>query len=209
MLSWWSCKSLVTHSCSLLNHLNSFCGGMLKLNAKFDDSNPSLYLLSHFECNGHTVHMLTQQNLPPPLTSTVKSSLFTHAHSSPLSLVARSHQCCANHSHYINNGWTVLQTYLVYGAVITKPRPPPKKKAELDLKICLGPSLLESNSKSFSLIFSLPFCTLVFLIDSVCPSDIPPVTAILGHIVIHHYVSALLRSIHTSYLRALSFVLKK
>ena len=49
-------------------------------------------LLSHFEWDGHTVHMLTQQSLP--LTSTVKLSLFTHAHSSPLFLVARLHQCC-------------------------------------------------------------------------------------------------------------------
>ena len=30
----------------------------------------------------------------PPLTSTVKSSLFMHAHSSPLSLASRLHQCC-------------------------------------------------------------------------------------------------------------------
>ena len=30
-----------------------------------------------FECDGHTVHMLTQQCLLPPLTSTVKSSLFS------------------------------------------------------------------------------------------------------------------------------------
>ena len=44
--------------------------------------------------------------LLPPLTSTVKSSLFTHAHSSPLSLAARLHQCCTNCSHYINNGQT-------------------------------------------------------------------------------------------------------
>ena len=43
---------------------------------------------------------------PPPLTSTVKSSLFTHAHSSPLSLAARLHQCHLNCSRYINNGWT-------------------------------------------------------------------------------------------------------
>ena len=28
------------------------------------------------------------------------------AHSSPLSLAARLPQCCANNSHYINNGWT-------------------------------------------------------------------------------------------------------
>ena len=51
-------------------------------------------LLSHFECDGYTVHMLTQWHVPPPLTSTVKLSLFTHAHSSPLFLAARLHQCC-------------------------------------------------------------------------------------------------------------------
>ena len=75
------------------------------LNTK-SDADSLLYWLTHFECDGHTVHMLTQRFLPPPLTSTVKSSLFTHAHSSPLSLAARLHQCHANHSHYINNGWT-------------------------------------------------------------------------------------------------------
>ena len=79
-LSWWSCQSPDAHGCSLLNHPNSFCGRMLKLSAKFD-ADLLLYLLSHFECNGHTVHMLTQQHLPPPLTSTVRSSLFTHVHS--------------------------------------------------------------------------------------------------------------------------------
>ena len=48
-----------------------------------------LYLLGHFECDGHTVHMLTARHLPPPLTSTVMS-LFMHAHSSPLSLAVIS-----------------------------------------------------------------------------------------------------------------------
>ena len=66
------------------------------------------FSLSHFEWDGHTVHMLTQQCLPSPLTSTVKSSLFMHAHSSSLSLAARLHWCQANHPHYINNGWTFL-----------------------------------------------------------------------------------------------------
>ena len=56
------------------------------LNAKFD-AGSLLYLLSHFECSGHTGHMLTEQRLPLPLTSTVKLSLFTHAPSSPLSLL--------------------------------------------------------------------------------------------------------------------------
>ena len=58
---------------------------MFKLNAKFD-ADLLFYLLSHFECEGYTVQILTQQHLLPPLTSTVKSSLFTHVHSSLLSL---------------------------------------------------------------------------------------------------------------------------
>ena len=105
MLSWWSCQSPVAHSYGLLNHPNSVCGAMFKLNAKFN-ADSLLYLLSHFECDSHTVHMFIQQCLLPPLTSTVKSSLFTHAHSSPLSRAARLHQCHTNHSCCINNGWT-------------------------------------------------------------------------------------------------------
>ena len=62
-------------------------------------------LLSHFECDGLTVHMLTQQHLPPPLTSTVKSPLFTQVHSSPLSLADGLQWCCTNHCRYINNCW--------------------------------------------------------------------------------------------------------
>ena len=78
---------------------------MFKLNTKFD-ADSLLYLLSQFECDSYTVHMLTQWCLLLPLTSTVKSSLFTHAHSSPLSLAARLHRCHSNCSHHINNGWT-------------------------------------------------------------------------------------------------------
>ena len=81
-LSWWSCQSPVAHSCGLLNRLKSFCRRKFKLNAKFD-ADLLLYLLSHFECDSHTVHMLTQWLLPPSLTSTVKLSLFTHGQSSP------------------------------------------------------------------------------------------------------------------------------
>ena len=62
----------------------------VKLNTK-SDADLLFYLLGHFECDGHTVHMLTQWFLLPPLTSTVKSSLFPHSHSSPLSLAASWH----------------------------------------------------------------------------------------------------------------------
>uniref|UniRef100_A0A8C4SZ30 Uncharacterized protein n=1 Tax=Erpetoichthys calabaricus TaxID=27687 RepID=A0A8C4SZ30_ERPCA len=54
-----------------------------------------------------TLRMLTQRCLAPPLTGPVKSSLFTHALSSPLSLAARLHRWCTNCSRYINNGWTL------------------------------------------------------------------------------------------------------
>ena len=113
------------HFQEILNHLWSICAALLfalhpwhhppktsksskkflqrifKLNTKFG----AYLLLSHFECDGHTVHMLTLWHLLTSLTSTVKLSLFTHAHSSPLSLAARVYWCCTNHS-YINNGLT-------------------------------------------------------------------------------------------------------
>ena len=81
----------------------SFHGGMFKLNATID-TDLLLYSLSNFECNGHTVHMLTQWHQLPPLTSTVKLSLFMHVHSSPLFLAARLHGHHGNHSCSINNG---------------------------------------------------------------------------------------------------------
>ena len=86
-LQWWSCQSAIAHSCGLLNHSNSFHGRIFKLYATFH-TDLLLYSLTHFECDGHTVHMLTQWHLPPPLTSTVKLSLFMHVHSRPLSLAA-------------------------------------------------------------------------------------------------------------------------
>ena len=104
MLPRRSCWSPFAHSSDCLNHPNSFRGGMVKLITKFD-ADLLLCSLSHFECDSHSVHMLTQLHLLSPLTSTVKSSLFTHVHSSLLFLAARLHRC-ANHSHYINNGWT-------------------------------------------------------------------------------------------------------
>ena len=76
----------------LLNHPNSFHGGTLKLNTKFD-ADSLLYLLSHFKCNDHTIHMLTQWWLSPIPTSMMNSSLLTCACYSPLSLAARFYQC--------------------------------------------------------------------------------------------------------------------
>ena len=102
---------------SLLNPPNSFRGGIVS--AQCNIWCKFIALLRHFECDGHTVHMLTQWCLPPPLTSAVKSSLFTHAPSSPLSLAARLHVCYPNCS-YINDGWDFSgQTSYMYAALST------------------------------------------------------------------------------------------
>ena len=68
-----------------------------------------------------TVHMLTQWHLPPPLTRTVKVSLFTHAHSSPLSLAAKLHQCDTNRS-LTNDGWTFTRqaSYIMMKSAVEK-----------------------------------------------------------------------------------------
>ena len=113
---------------------------MFKLNAKFD-ADSLLYSPSHFEYDNHTVHMLTQQCLLPPLTSTVKSSSFTHAHSSPLSLAGRLHQCHANCSHHINSD----------GLFLDRPR----------ILVLWWPSLLST----FLCLLNLP---LTYLVQSAC-----------------------------------------
>ena len=99
---------------NFLNQPNSFHRVMFKPNAK-SDIDSLLYLLCHFECDSHTVHMLTQQHLLPPLTSTMTLSLLIHWHSSPLSLAARLHPCPTNCSHYINNSWTFSRQTLYTG----------------------------------------------------------------------------------------------
>ena len=71
---------------------------MFELNAKFD-ADSLLYCSVILNVDGHTVHVLTQQLLPPPLTSTVKSSLFMHVHSV--------------HSPWLPHYTDVMQTVLV------------------------------------------------------------------------------------------------
>ena len=67
VLLWWSCQSPVVYSCRFLNHPNSFRRGMFKLNAKFD-AESLLYLLSHFECDGHTVPITYSNSTSGPNT---------------------------------------------------------------------------------------------------------------------------------------------
>ena len=106
----WSIRAtllFVLHSLhfpeSHLNHQSSFWGGMFQLNEKFD-ADSLLYSLSHFECNSHTVHMLTQWHLWPPLT--IQWSRHYSCMCITFSLAARLRRCCINSSHYINNGWS-------------------------------------------------------------------------------------------------------
>ena len=78
---------------------------MFKLNAKFD-ADLLLYSLSHFECDGHTVHMLTQWHLLPPLTKYNEVVIVhTRAFQSTL-LGCRVMSMSCKPSRDINNGWT-------------------------------------------------------------------------------------------------------
>ena len=63
-----ACALTGNQTCNPLVHrpvLNPQSHTSQNLNAKFDVDS-LLYLLSHFECDGHTVHMLTQWCLLPP-----------------------------------------------------------------------------------------------------------------------------------------------
>ena len=114
MHEWACCRDeAADHSCRLLNHPNSFQGGMFKLNANFMQINCCTCSVTLNVTT--TQHIFTQQCLLPPLTSMVKSSLFTYEHSSPLSLADRLRGCCANHSPYINNGCTFSRQFLYVG----------------------------------------------------------------------------------------------
>ena len=119
----------VDHFQQILDHLWSICASCLfvlhslhhpwkpsESSRQFPWRNASLtqnlMLICWSTCsvilNVTTTHYTCSLNscLPPQLTRTEKSSLFTHALSpSPLSLVARLHWCCTSHSCYTNNGW--------------------------------------------------------------------------------------------------------
>ena len=62
-LPWWSISCPWLH---LLNLPNSSHRGVFKLNIEFD-THSFLYSLSHFECDSHTVPMLTLPHLLPPM----------------------------------------------------------------------------------------------------------------------------------------------
>ena len=82
---------------------------MFKLKAKLDAGSLP-YMLSHFECDGHTVLMLTQQHLPPPLTTTVKLSLFMPCTFQPTVLTG-----------YISVAQTVLVVVTMAGRFLDRP----------------------------------------------------------------------------------------
>ena len=96
-LSWWRCQSPVAHSCSLMNHLNSFHGGMFKLHAKFDADS----LLYSLILNETATQYICSLN----------------AIYHPTWLVQRSHHCSCTHipvhSPWLPGYINVMQTILV------------------------------------------------------------------------------------------------
>ena len=64
--------------------------------------------------DSHTVHMLTQQHLLTPLTSTVKVSLFMSVRSSPIFLAAKLHRSLANFPIVLTTGGLFLDLVHVY-----------------------------------------------------------------------------------------------
>ena len=125
----WQALQNVDHFQQILDHLWSICATFICA-ALIASSLKAFWIrriVSMEECSSLTQNLMqthcsarsvilnvtaTQYTCPlnsvycPQLTCTVKLSLFTHEHSSPLSLAARLHWCHANCSHYINNGWT-------------------------------------------------------------------------------------------------------
>ena len=97
----WSCQSPVAHSCSLLNHPNSFCRATFRLHAKFD-ADSLLYSLSHFERDGYTYTYL--------LTSVY----------CPLWLVQWSHHCSSPFPLYIDVEQTILLILTMAGLFLDR-----------------------------------------------------------------------------------------
>ena len=64
-LSWWCCPPPGAHSCGLLNHPNSFHGGMFKLNAKFDGDSLLYSLSSHCMWWSHSTGAHTMASTIP------------------------------------------------------------------------------------------------------------------------------------------------
>ena len=64
---------------------------MFKLNAKFDADSWLYQLILNVTATQYTCSVNGGYSFQ--LTTTVKSSLFMHVHSNPLSLAARLHQC--------------------------------------------------------------------------------------------------------------------
>ena len=85
--------------------------GMFKLNAKFDADHCSACSVI---LNATATQCTCSVNGVYHPTDEYSEVVTVHAYSSPLSLAARLHQCCTNHSHYINNSWEFFQTDLVH-----------------------------------------------------------------------------------------------
>ena len=140
--------SLSTDSWPSLKHLcHSYLHCTLAISSKafwiiwivsMEECSSLMQNLIQIHCSTHSVIlnvMATQYTCPlngvyHPLTSTVKSPLFRHVHSSPLSLASRLHWCWANCSLYINNGWAFSGQALVYSVIF-----PEKQREYISLQL--------------------------------------------------------------------------
>ena len=110
-------KLPIAHSCSFLNHLNSFLGGIFKLNTKFD---ADLLLYSVILNATATQYTCSLNGIYCPHWLVLWSRHCSHMciPVPSLWLAARLHQWSANHSLYINNGWTFSRQTLYVFLVI-------------------------------------------------------------------------------------------
>ena len=97
----WSCQSPVAHSCGLLNHPNSFSGGIFKLNAKFDAD------LLFYSVILYTTDTQYRVSLNGPHWLVQWSHHYSCIFQYTLSLATRLHWCHTICSHYIS-------TYIIY-----------------------------------------------------------------------------------------------
>ena len=112
VLSWQSCQSLVSHSWIMQIVSMEVCSSLKQNLMQICCCTQSFWMRWP---QGTHAHLMASTH---PRHHLIKSSLFTHAHSSPLPLAAQLRRCCSSSSHYANNGWTFSRqtSYFIFAA---------------------------------------------------------------------------------------------